>query len=101
MTRPFVPPGTATHYTPDRPVEVVHVRLDVEPDLAARKLAGRSSLTMAVRRDRVDAVVLHAVDMAIGAVTVDGQAVAAVDYDGDRLRVPLPRPFERGERFTV
>jgi aminopeptidase N len=101
MPRPFVPPGTATHYAPDRPVEVVHLRLDVEPDLVGRKLAGRSSLTMSVRRDRVDAVVLHAVDMTIGAVTVDGQAVAAIDYDGERLRVPLPRAFERGERFTI
>jgi aminopeptidase N len=100
MPKPFVPPGTETHYPPDRPVAVAHVRLELELDLAGRKLAGRSELTMTARRDQVTAVNLHAVDMQIEGVTLDGEAVAS-DYDGERLRVELGRPVGRGERFIL
>jgi len=34
-------------------------------------------------------------------VSVDGQPVSGVDYDGERLRIALGRKFERGERFTL
>jgi aminopeptidase N len=100
MPKPFVPPGTETHYAPDRPVAVAHVRLEVELDLVGKKVAGRSELTLSARRDQATAVDLHAVDMQIEAVTVDGQPVGS-DYDGERLRVELGRSMGRGERFTL
>ena len=56
MPRPFAPPGTATHYVPDRPVAVSHVRLNFEPDLAARSLRGQSHLSLTARRDGLDKV---------------------------------------------
>jgi aminopeptidase N len=101
MPRPFAPPGTATHYVPDRPVAVSHVRLNFEPDLAARTLEGRSCLTLTARRDGLDKVELNAVDMTIVRVSVDGQPVSGVDYDGERLRIAFGRKFERGERFAL
>jgi aminopeptidase N len=101
MPKPFVPPGTQTHYAPDRPVAMAHVRLEVELDLVARTVSGQSELTLTARRDEVKAIELHAVDMVIEAVTVDGRGAAATDYDGERLRVDLGRSFERGQRFTL
>jgi len=63
MPKPFALPGTATHYVPDRPVTVAHVRLSLEPNLAERSLAGESRLSMVARRDEVTHVELNAVDM--------------------------------------
>ncbi len=101
MPRPFAPPGTATHYVPDRPVAVNHVCLSFEPDLAARTLQGQSRLSLTARRDGLDNVELNAVEMIVEQVSVDGKVVSGVDYDGECLRIPLGRKFARGERFTL
>ncbi|HEX7598664.1 MAG TPA: M1 family metallopeptidase, partial [Polyangia bacterium] len=101
MPRPFVPPGTAPHYVPDRPIAVRHVCLVLEPDLAGRALKGESRLDLVARRDGVAQVDLHAVDMTIERVTVDGTPVSGVDYDGECLRIALGRSFARDERFTL
>jgi aminopeptidase N len=77
------------------------VRLEVALDLAGKRLSGRSELTMTARRDRLTVVTLHAVDMQIDAVTVDGQPAAGTDYDGEQLRVELGRDVGRGEQFTL
>ena len=89
MARPFAAPGTPTQYLPDRPVVVQHVRLELDLDLAGRRLSGRSILTLGVRRDAVAAVELHAVDMQIDEVTVDDKATSDFHYDGERLRIDL------------
>jgi aminopeptidase N len=101
MPRPFVPPGTETHYSPDRPVAVSHVRLELTLDLEAQAVRGRSELTLTARRDRVTAVELNAVDMLIEAVTVEGSPAAGTSYDGQRLRIELGHSFERGESLTL
>jgi aminopeptidase N len=101
MLKRFVPPGTQTHYTPDRPVSVEHVRLEVDLDLAAKSLAGRSTLTLSVRQDELRAVQLHAVDMVIEDVLVDGQKAPGHHYDGEHLRIDLGRACARGSRLSV
>jgi aminopeptidase N len=100
MPRPFVPPGTESHYLPDRPVAVTHARIEVTLDMEARALRGRSELSVTARRDRVTALELHAVDMDIEEVTVDGAAAAATSYDGERLRIELGRAYARGETLV-
>ena len=77
------------------------MRLEVALDLAGKRVSGRSELTMTARRDRLGVVTLHAVDMQIDAVTVDGRPVAGTDYDGEQLRVELGRAVGRGEQFTL
>ncbi len=101
MPKPFVPPGTPNHYAPDRPVSVEHIRLEVDLDLEGKRLTGTSTLTLVARRDDLGAVELHAVEMTIEAVSVDGRAVKTFDYDGERLRVTLPKPPARGDHFTL
>ena len=48
--RPFAPPGTRTNFVGDRPVRLDHVRLEWEIDLAAKRLSGTATLTVAARR---------------------------------------------------
>ncbi len=95
MPKPFAPPGTPVRYLPDRPVSMEHVRLEIDLDLQGRKLKGRSRLTLRVRRDDLAAVELHAVDMTIDEVKVDGGPARSFRYDGQTLRIELPNRYER------
>jgi aminopeptidase N len=101
MARPFAAPGTPTQYLPDRPVVVQHVRLELDLDLAGRRLSGRSILTLGVRRDAVAAVELHAVDMQIDEVTVNDKATSDFHYDGERLRIDLGKRYARGDQLVL
>jgi aminopeptidase N len=79
----------------------VHVRLELDLDLAARRLAGVATLTLAARRAALSAFELDAVEMSIDDVSVDGAPPAAVDYDGEKLRVRLDRPVDAGAELRV
>ncbi len=100
MVKPFVTAETPFHYAPDRPVAVEHVRLEVDLDFDKKAVAGKSILRLRVRADDVKTVTLDAVEMTMGAITVDG-AAAVSDYDGARLVVTLPRLMRRDEVFMV
>ncbi len=99
MPRPFVPPGTPPRYLPDRPVSVQHVRLELEVDLAARRLTGRAVLTLRCRRDDVRRIELDAVDMTFAEIKVDG-ALAEHHYDGEKLSIDVG-PHARGSELVV
>jgi hypothetical protein len=101
MPRPFVAPGTQTHFAPDCPISVTHMRLELTPDLQARTLRGRITLTLQSRRDDLQAVELDAVDMTFTAVTVDAVPAKATHYDGKRLRIELGRLRPRGDAFAI
>jgi aminopeptidase N len=101
MTRPFAAPGTLTHFAPDCPVSVAHLRLELQPDLQARSLSGKVTLTLQSRRDDLQAVELDAVDMTFTAVTVDDVPAKATHYDGKRLRIDLEKARQRGDTFAI
>ena len=101
MTRPFAAPGTLTHFAPDCPVSVDHIRLELLPDLEARTLRGKVTLSLKTRRDDLQAVELDAIDMTFTAVTVENAPAKATHYDGKRLRIELPSPRKRGDAFTL
>src|SRR4051794_3593821 len=101
MQRPFAPPGTKTHFQGDRPVRVVHVRLELDLNLAGKRLAGLATLTLAARRNDVASVELDAVEMTIDEVMVDGRPPPGFDYDGEKLRVRLARPLAAGGETRV
>ena len=101
MSKPFSPPGTPLRYTPDRPFRTAHVRLELDLDLAARRLMGAVTLRLEARRDDLAAVTLDAVEMIIVSVAVDGEEIPTFHYDGEKLRVPLPRPINRGSHAAV
>jgi aminopeptidase N len=101
MPRPFAAPGTKTHFQGDRPVRVVHVRLELDLDLAGKRLAGLATLTLAARRNQLTSFELDAVEMTIDEVSLDGRTAPAFDYDGEKLRVRLPRPLASGAELKV
>ncbi len=101
MPRPFATPSTPSHFAPDRPVGLAHLRLELEPDLAARNLRGQVTLSLRSRREALRAVELDAVAMTFGAVTIDERAVAGTHYDGRRLRIELDRAYGLDGAFTV
>jgi aminopeptidase N len=101
MPRPFALPGTQTHFAPDCPVSVTHVRLELEPDLKARSLQGRVTLSLRCRRDDLAAITLDAVDMRFSSVMVNDEPAKTTHYDGKRLRIETDRSYGRDEVFTV
>ncbi|HEY4186352.1 MAG TPA: M1 family aminopeptidase [Polyangia bacterium] len=100
MPKPFAPPGTPLRFAADRPFRVAGVRLELELDLVGRRLSGAVTHRIEARRDELDAVTLDAVEMTFDSVVVDGAAVP-FDYDGEKLRVSLPRPLARGTEASV
>jgi aminopeptidase N len=101
MPKPFVLPGTQTHFAPDCPVSVTHLRLELEPDLQAQTLVGRATLALQSRRDDLGAIELDAIDMRFASITIDGVAAPATSYDDKRLRIQLDRPRKRDEKMTI
>ncbi len=101
MPRPFVAPGTLTHFAPDCPASVTHLRLELVPDLLARTLRGKVTLTLQSRKDDLQAVELDAVDMTIAAVRVDEAPAKATHYDGKCLRIELDKTRRRGDAFAI
>ncbi len=101
MPKPFAAPGTRTHFAPDCPAAVTHLKLELEPDLKARRLSGRVTLALRSRRDDLSAVELDAVDMTFSAVTVDEQPPRATQYDGKRLRIELDRARRLDEELAI
>jgi aminopeptidase N len=100
MPRPFALPGTRTNFVGDRPARLDHVRLDWDLDLQGRRLTGTATLSLTARRDALAVLTFDAVELDVGAVTIDGRA-AAFDNDGERLRVTCPAPLAEGTRVDV
>ena len=61
---------------------------------------GSPDLTLTVRRDRITAVTLDAVDLEVASVTMDGRP-APFTHDGERLRIDLPGPQAEGTTVVV
>jgi aminopeptidase N len=101
MPRPFVAPGTRTHFAPDCPAAIRHIRLELEPDLSARTLRGKARLALESRQDDLAAIELDAIDMTFGEISVDDRLVKDTLYDGKRLRIQLDRKRARGQRFNL
>src|SRR3982750_4548103 len=95
MPRPFAPPGTRTNFVADRPVPLAPAPLGGAIHPAGRPLVGVARLTLTVRRDRITAVTLDAVDLEVASVTLDGRP-APFHHDGERLRIEFAGPQTEG-----
>ncbi|HET6149769.1 MAG TPA: M1 family aminopeptidase [Polyangia bacterium] len=80
---------------------MTHVRLELDLDLEGARLTGVARLRLSVRRHQLTAFELDAVEMTIDQVTIDGTPQTAFDYDGEKLRVRLPRPAASGDELEV
>jgi len=84
----------------DRAFHVKHLRLEVTPDLAAKAVAGTSTLTLTPINDGLRKIDLDAVDLTIKGVRGGGKALAYEHRDG-KLAVTLPKSFKAGQEFTL
>jgi aminopeptidase N len=92
-------------YTADRPVEFLHMRLELtftKEGLQSRTCAGRVEYTLRPTATKIHSVRLDAVDMRVLAVELPGEAQApSFSYDDQHLNVQLSRPVSRGETLKL
>ncbi|GAB4327114.1 MAG: M1 family aminopeptidase [Dehalococcoidia bacterium] len=93
-------PGDPRRWPRDRAAAITHLRLQVRLDVDARAVEGLATHTVVPFNDGTREVAFDAVEMTIRGVTVDGRRVRA-SYDGQTLRVPLPRTAKRGQPLEV
>ncbi|MEB3273615.1 MAG: M1 family metallopeptidase [Prochlorothrix sp.] len=96
----FELPGARPHYSPDRPGQVNHIRLDLSLDLAACTCEGTCTIRLTPVRSGLESLSLDAVNQTIQAVSIAGVA-QHFDYDGEKLEISLDRPTQRGQVLEV
>lgn len=93
------------HYTADRPVDFVHMRLELTftPEgIRARTCDGRVEYTLRPRAASVQSVRLDAAELRILGVELPGADKAPTfSHDDHVLIVHLPEPVARGETFKL
>lgn len=94
-----------TQFVADRPVDLVHLRLDLDVDLVGESVSGRATVDLKALRD-VTAIRFDAVDFAVSGVTVarGSKAPGPATYtnDGKTIEVsPGKSVLKRGEAATV
>jgi aminopeptidase N len=95
--RPFALAGARAHYGPDKVVDVVHIDLQLRPDLAAHTVHGICTTTVVALDRPVASVRLDAIDLQIDSVVRDGAALP-FRSTSDALVVEFPVPLAPGER---
>jgi aminopeptidase N len=86
-------------FQPARTFDAHHLKLDIRLDVHSRSVAGTSTLDLTLLR-RSPVLWLHAADMEIESVLVDG-AACPFQLVGERLRVELPDTAPLGKRIAV
>src|SRR6201986_699793 len=86
---PFALPGARATFTPDRDVDVRHLRIEVALDLATGAVDGACTLTLAAINEGPVRVALDAVEMPIHEVRLAGGDKLVYGYDGKSLTFAL------------
>jgi len=92
--------GNGRKYARDREIDVKHVRLEVDPDFAARSLAGVATLTFAPIARPLRQVKLDAIDLRISKVE-SSVAVEAWEVGKSALVVTFTQPLAAGAEAWV
>ncbi|MDX2273288.1 MAG: M1 family metallopeptidase [Cyanobacteriota bacterium] len=99
-SKPFALPGSRPHYTPDRPGQVEHIRLDLTLDLEQQRVAGICQIRLNPIRSGITTLTLDAVHLDVQAVQVN-QQIQTFDYDGKILEIYLTQPTAMGQLLTL
>lgn len=97
---PFSLETATLHYAEDRPVEAVHLALELDLDFDKRALGGVATHTLTALRG-VKQVTFDAVDLDVRKVELDGRAVQFDAASGRQLHVFLGKTMKPDARFTV
>jgi aminopeptidase N len=100
--RPFALPGARLQFGPDRVVDVLHIHLDLRPDIERRRLDARCTTTVQAIEDGVARLVLDAVDLHVRAVRRDGDGGAPLAFRSasETLEIAVDPALRRGERLV-
>ena len=97
--RAFALPGASMQYGPDKVVEVEHIDLHLEPDIAGQRLRGVCTTTVRALDEPVSRLVLDAVDLAVTSIECNG-AVLPFESRNGKLDVCFTQPLAPGERTS-
>ncbi|MGQ9837783.1 MAG: M1 family aminopeptidase [Cyanobacteriota bacterium] len=89
--KPFALPGSKPHYTPDRPGQVQHIRLELDLNLESETVFGLCQIRLQPVRAGIRTLNLDAVRLGIQSVRVDGKAETFTD-NGEKLEIQLSQP---------
>ena len=94
------PSASGRQYAPDRKVDLLHLRLDVTPDLEARTVAGTCVLQFEPIARPLSELTLGAVDLNIQSVEAN---VPLADHEmtTDGLEIAFDPPVEPGKRVEL
>lgn len=88
----------------DRPIDIQHIRLDLNVDLPKRTVMGMATLQVRALRPlggvALDAVDFEVKEVRVGAAGKDG-TTARFSHDGKRLAIDLPAPWKEGQVETL
>lgn len=87
-------------YGPDKRVDVLHIDLDLRPDLETQRLDATCTTTVRAIEDGVDRLVLDANDLDVAAVRAESGAALRFRSASRTLEVELSPPLGAGERFV-
>src|SRR6266571_7209340 len=84
----------------DKDFHVKHIRLEIELDVRAQRVAGTSTLTLTPINDGLRKIELDAVDLTIRGVRGGGKALP-FDHANGKLAVTLAKTHKAGQEFTL
>ena len=99
--RPFALPGARPQYGPDKLVDVLHIHLDLRPDIERKRLDAHCVTTVRAIEDGVARLVLAAVDLNVASVSrADDGTSLAFRSTSQTLEVTLEPPLRAGETLA-
>ncbi|MFQ5489873.1 MAG: DUF2808 domain-containing protein, partial [Phycisphaerae bacterium] len=93
-----------TRFAADRPMDCLHIRLELNVDVPAKRVEGLATLRLTALRS-VTSITFDAHDLDAQTVTLTGDdntpAPADFDNDGDQIEVFLDQPLAAGDRVSI
>jgi aminopeptidase N len=98
---PFAPPLAKIQYSPDRDYDLLHVAVVLNIDYEKRLFSGEVVNRLAPLREGLGEIVLDCgKNLDVEACALGGRP-AAFTRSGDKLRIAVPKPFDRGTAVSV
>jgi aminopeptidase N len=102
--RPFALPGARLQYGPDKVVDVLHIHLDLRPDLEKKRLDATCVTTVRAIEDDVALLALDAVDLRVTDVVHRSvgapHKAPAYRVTAEKLEISIDPPLRRGDEYT-
>ncbi len=97
----FVTPFSKPHYTPDRPLNIEHIKLEVVPDFEAQSFECTATLRMKVMADKVETVTLDLADLKVKSVALKDKGLLLFHTEDGKFTAQLPDEFGYGSTVEL